>query len=149
RFGVFLGCVRYGDKTNPCDGILNVDRKGHVVAPSQPPVVVEELKCDKCGSPMNLRSGIRGPWLGCSKFPKCRGRMAWTKVDDAVRQRLEEELEANEKSHPVPIIRALDGRALAAAKGKPLPDAPLINVLAGESLGEETSPDDAIDTAAA
>lgn len=139
RFGVFLGCLRYGDKVNPCDGILNVDRKGFVVAPSQPPLVVEELKCEKCGSPMNLRSGIRGPWLGCSKFPKCRGRMAWTKVDDATRQRLEDQLAAHEKAHPVPIIRTLDGKALTDAKGKPLPDAPPASVLAGDGLNESSN----------
>jgi DNA topoisomerase-1 len=148
RFGVFLGCVRYGDKTNPCDGILNVDRKGHVVAPSQPPLVVEELKCEKCGSPMNLRSGIRGPWLGCSKFPKCRGRMAWTKVEESLRKRLEADLEAHERAHPVPVIRTLDGKALTDSKGKPLPDAPNISVLAGEGTSEESPADDAIDTAA-
>ena len=148
RFGVFLGCVRYGDKTNPCDGILNVDRKGHVVAPSQPPLVVEELKCDKCGSPMNLRSGIRGPWLGCSKFPKCRGRMAWTKVDDSVRKRLEAELAVHEKAHPVPIIRTLDGKALTDAKGKPLPDAPLVSVLAGEGGADSPESDEVLDNVA-
>jgi DNA topoisomerase-1 len=148
RFGVFLGCLRYGDKNNPCDGILNVDRKGHVVAPSQPPLVVEELKCEKCQSPMNLRSGIRGPWLGCSRFPKCRGRMAWTKVDEAVRKRLENELAAHEKAHPVAIIRTLDGKALTDSKGKPLPDAPTVNVLAGEGAGDDAAGDEQLENVA-
>ncbi|WP_066259406.1 restriction endonuclease [Neobacillus drentensis] len=28
--------------------------------------------CSKCGSPMVLRTGKRGEFLGCSSFPKCR-----------------------------------------------------------------------------
>ncbi|MGE3107811.1 MAG: DNA topoisomerase [Phycisphaerales bacterium] len=144
RFGVFLGCLRYGDKENPCDGILNVDKKGHVVAPSMPPVVTD-LKCEKCGSPMNLRSGIRGPWLGCSGFPKCRGRMAWTKVEEATQKRLFAELEAHEKAHPIPIIRTLDGVALTDSKGKPLPSAPTVSVLAGEDSAEPSGADELAD----
>jgi DNA topoisomerase-1 len=132
RFGTFLGCMRYNDEENKCDGILNVDKKGHVVAPSMPPVVTE-LKCEKCGLPMNLRAGIRGPWLGCSGFPKCRGRLAWTKVDEAVAKKLVAELAAHEKAHPIPIIRTLEGRALTDSRGKPLPDAPTVDVLSGEA----------------
>ena len=30
-------------------------------------------KCTKCGSPMTLRHGRFGPFLGCSNYPKCRG----------------------------------------------------------------------------
>jgi DNA topoisomerase I len=29
--------------------------------------------CPECGSPMKLRPGRRGYFLGCSKYPKCRG----------------------------------------------------------------------------
>ncbi len=136
RFGVFLGCLRYGDKENPCDGILNVDKKGHVVAPSTPPVVTD-LKCEKCGSAMNLRNGVRGPWLGCSGFPKCRGRLAWTKLEPEMQQKLTDELAAHEKAHPIPVIRTLDGKALTDSKGKPLPDAPTVSVLAGDGAGDE------------
>ncbi len=31
-----------------------------------------EKKCDRCGSDMVLRKGPRGPFYGCSRFPKCR-----------------------------------------------------------------------------
>src|SRR5262249_4621253 len=30
------------------------------------------VACEKCGSPMILRDSKRGPFLGCSAFPKCR-----------------------------------------------------------------------------
>jgi DNA topoisomerase-1 len=123
RFGPFLGCARYGDEKDPCDGILNLDKKGQVTAPSQPPLVTQ-LECPKDGAPMNLRDGVRGPWLGCSKFPKCRGRLAWTKLEEPVREGLQKELDAHVKAHPIPVIRTLEGVALTDAKGKPLPDAP-------------------------
>lgn len=32
-----------------------------------------EQKCPKCSSPMTLRYGKFGPFLGCSKYPKCKG----------------------------------------------------------------------------
>jgi DNA topoisomerase-1 len=134
RFGVFLGCSRYNDKSAPCDGLLNLDRKGHVVAPS-PPALVTDLPCPTCEAPLNLRNGLRGPWLGCSRFPKCRGRGKWNEVPDAKRADLEKALEAHEKAHPVPTIRTLDGKALTDSKGKPLPGAPTIDVLAAGGSG--------------
>lgn len=30
-----------------------------------------EIKCNLCGSPMKRRNGSRGPFLGCSAYPKC------------------------------------------------------------------------------
>lgn len=124
RFGPFLGCSRYGDEKDPCDGILNLDKKtSKVSAPSRPPLVTD-LQCPKCESPMNLRDGVRGPWLGCSRFPKCRGRLGFAKLEDKVREGLEKALAAHIKAHPIPVIRTLDGVALTDAKGKPLADAP-------------------------
>lgn len=139
RFGPFLGCSRYGNDDDPCDGILNLDKQGRVVAPSQPPLQTE-LTCAKCGSAMNLRQGARGPWLGCSAFPKCRGRLSWTKLEPEVRDRLEQELAKHLRAHPIPIIRTLDGRALTDGRGKPLPDAPI----PGSSGEESEEPVDAL-----
>ena len=148
RFGPFLGCSKFESKPKPkkgkkgkkgeaaevvatpvnpdaCDGILNIDKKGFVVAPS-PPALLTDLPCPKCGTAMNLRDGIRGPWLGCSAFPKCRGRGKWTDVTDEKRAALEAQLAAHTKAHPIPIIRTLDGKPLTDARGKPLPDAPKV-----------------------
>ena len=41
------------------------------VSPFRP--VKVEVACAKCGGPMAVRSGRRGPFLGCLKYPKCRG----------------------------------------------------------------------------
>ncbi|MBL8759092.1 MAG: type I DNA topoisomerase [Phycisphaerae bacterium] len=136
RFGAFLGCSGYGDKANPCDGILRLDKKGQVQAPSTPPYVPDPAQpCPKCESPMNLRPGKYGPWLGCSKFPKCRGRGNFKGLPEAEQKKLMAALEAWEAAHPVPIIKTVDGRPLTDAKGKPLPDAPKVDGSEGESGG--------------
>lgn len=86
---------------------------------------------------MNLRGGLRGPWLGCSRFPKCRGRGKWNDVPEAKRKELEAALFEHEKKNPVPIIRTLDGKPLTDSKGKPLASAPTVDVLAGKAAGTE------------
>ena len=35
-------------------------------------IVVEE-KCETCDGPMIVRRGKRGFFLGCAKYPKCKG----------------------------------------------------------------------------
>jgi DNA topoisomerase-1 len=158
RFGPFLGCSKFEAKPKPkkgkngkaaqtveapanpdaCDGILNIDKKGYVVAPS-PPALLTDLPCPKCGAPMNLRDGIRGPWLGCSAFPKCRGRGKWADVPEAKRAELEAQLAAHARAHPIPIIRTLDGRPLTDSRGKPLPDAPKVEQLIEGGAGSVLS----------
>jgi DNA topoisomerase-1 len=65
KFGAFLGCPGYSDKANPCDGILKIDKKGHVVAPTAPPFSPDpHIPCPKCQSNCYLRPGKYGPWLG-------------------------------------------------------------------------------------
>lgn len=123
RFGPFLGCSRYGDKTAPCDGLLNLDKKGRVVAPTPPPYTTE-LICPTCKTrPLYLRGGVRGPWLSCSGFPKCRGRGKWAELPEAERAKLEKAFAAHEKANPAAIIRTMSGKPLTDSHGKPLADA--------------------------
>ena len=132
RFGPFLTTPLEEGETNDDGMILNIDKKGYVTAPSVPPLLTD-LPCPTCDSPLNLRSGVRGPWLGCSRFPKCRGRGKWTELSDAQREAFEKALEAHEKAHPVLIIeRFTDGTPLTDKKGKPLSDAPKAEGLALE-----------------
>lgn len=102
RFGPFLASVNYPETTY----VLNLDKKGGIKYPAVPPIQTD-LPCPKCESPLNLRRGKRGPWLGCSRFPKCRGRMGWTTLEEGVRTELEERLEAHEKANPIPEIKRL------------------------------------------
>ncbi|HJX34775.1 MAG TPA: topoisomerase DNA-binding C4 zinc finger domain-containing protein, partial [Desulfatiglandales bacterium] len=107
RFGRFLSCVRYPD----CDGILNIDKKGFISLPKIPPLLTD-LKCPKCESQLNIRRGARGPWLSCSKFPKCRGRMGWTSLDNETKNRWGKALEDHEKNNPQPVIKTLTGEPI-------------------------------------
>ncbi len=62
-FGPFIACENHPKEckfTRPLRG----DRK-----PAQP---TDEI-CHECGEPMVVRNGRSGEFLGCSKFPKCRG----------------------------------------------------------------------------
>ena len=108
RFGPFLASVNYPDiKT-----VVNLDKKGGIKYPSPPALLVESLQCEKCESPMNLRNGKRGPWLGCSTFPKCKGRMGWKTLEEEKQQELEAALEAHELEHPQVKIQSLDGMVI-------------------------------------
>jgi DNA topoisomerase I len=104
RFGPFLSCSAYPQ----CDGILNLDAKGNVSLPKIPPLKTN-LPCPKCGAPLVLRRGAKGPWLACSTFPKCRGRLGWVSLDEDLKKNLEKALEEHEKKHPTPVIRNLRG----------------------------------------
>ena len=104
RFGPFLSCSKYPD----CDGVVNLDKKGFIKPPSPPPLQVD-LPCPKCQAPLNMRRSKRGPWLSCSKYPKCRGRQGWKALSEEVKQGLEAKLADHEKANPQPIVKTLDG----------------------------------------
>lgn len=140
RFGPFIA-TDLAEGESPEDGlILNIDKKGHVVAPSVPPIETD-LPCPTCEAPLNLRNGARGPWLSCSRFPKCRGRGKWSELDEKKQAELENKLEAHERANPTPIIKRLDGTPLTDAKGKPLENAPTIGQLILDEM-----PTDAVST---
>jgi DNA topoisomerase-1 len=92
--------------------VLNLDRKGLIKLPAGPPLEVD-VPCPKCGSNSHLRRGKRGPWLACSAFPKCRGRTAWTGLDQPGRARLEAQLAEHERTNPLPILRHVNGTPVA------------------------------------
>jgi DNA topoisomerase-1 len=128
RFGPFITTHLLDGEKPDVGMILNIDKKGRVQAPS-PPALDTDLPCPKCQSPLNLRDGVRGPWLGCSRFPKCRGRGKWAELPEPQRKALEKQLENHLRSNPIPVIRTLDGKALTDEKGKPLAEAPTVESL--------------------
>ncbi len=105
-------------KTGPF--ILNIDRKGGLRLPS-PPAYLTTLPCPKCDSPLNLRDGKRGAWLGCSRFPKCRGRESFAKLPDPTQKELQAALETHMKS----FVRVVVTRE----NGDPIPEGTPVELL--------------------
>jgi DNA topoisomerase-1 len=105
RLGPFLACSSYPK----CNTLLNLSKQRHI-EPMKTPPVQTDIACPKCGAPLYLRSGKRGLWLGCSKFPKCRGRMAWTTLDEDTRKLWESAMEAHRKAHPAITLTMADGK---------------------------------------
>jgi len=93
---------------------VNLDKKGRVSPPKIPPLLTD-MPCPKCKAPLNLRRGARAPWLSCSTFPKCSGRLGWVSLEDDTKTKWEKALEEHEKIHPQTIIRKLDGNPVSDA----------------------------------
>ncbi len=106
RFGPFLGCANYPT----CKGIVKLDPKKQTVVPPKPPPLQTDVMCPKCDAPLNMRRSKRGPWLSCSRFPKCRGRVGFKSLDDKQQAQLEAALAKHEAANPQPKIRTTDGR---------------------------------------
>ncbi|HWR00370.1 MAG TPA: type I DNA topoisomerase [Chlorobaculum sp.] len=104
RLGPFLSCSGYPK----CNTLLNLSKQRHI-EPIKAPPILTDMTCPKCGSPLYLRTGKRGPWLGCSKFPKCRGRQSWTAVEKEVREHWESVIRDHLAAHPNVTITMVDG----------------------------------------
>lgn len=98
--------------------ILNLDRKGNIKFPAAPPLVTD-IVCEKCGAMMNLRDGKRGPWLGCQKFPKCRGRAAFAKLPEKEQKDLTKQLAEHLGGHERISLTRRDG-VTPVEEGTPL-----------------------------
>jgi DNA topoisomerase-1 len=95
RRGQFMGCSGYPE----CKGTLPIvmDEAGvpkvgekSAAAAAMPEV---DIKCEKCGAKMLIRRSRRGPFLGCSKYPKCRGT---AQLPDEIRDKLPKPAPAKE-----------------------------------------------------
>ncbi len=136
RFGPFLASINYPESTF----VLNLDKKGGVKYPSIPPIETD-LECPKCEAPMNLRRGKRGPWLGCSRFPKCRGRLGWNTLEDDKKETLEKQLEAHEEANPLPKITRFTDKTEVIPEGMPVAEL----VVVGGVAELEVHPDVEVD----
>jgi DNA topoisomerase-1 len=75
--GPFLGCSNYPKcrSTKPLPPEMKEKLKDMLPAPPKkttPDVKVDET-CPECGGPMKLRNSRKGYFLGCAKYPKCKG----------------------------------------------------------------------------
>ncbi|MEN6404487.1 MAG: topoisomerase DNA-binding C4 zinc finger domain-containing protein, partial [Armatimonadia bacterium] len=77
RGSKFIACSGYPK----CTYKEKLDAEGNPVrvVPPEPSGVL----CEKCGAMMVIRISKRGPFLGCSKFPRCRSTMPIEKMHEA------------------------------------------------------------------
>jgi len=73
RHGRFLSCSRYPE----CKTAMSFDiGPDGAIRPREsaprPERIVTDIPCPKCSKPMVIRTSKRGPFLGCSQFPRCR-----------------------------------------------------------------------------
>ncbi|MGA2583692.1 MAG: type I DNA topoisomerase [Tepidisphaeraceae bacterium] len=128
RFGEFLGCSGYmikkPDGTRECETIINLDKEGKPMPPK--PKVLTPVKCEKCGNNMILRDSKRGPFLGCSNFPKCRATKQVAKLtgeDLKIVEQLVPALKEGEAKAAALVAQLTGGVPIAAGNGKtgPIP----------------------------
>lgn len=72
----FIACMGYPK----CKYTEQIDADG--TAHPKPKPIESGVACDKCGAMMLVRQSKRGPFLGCSKFPRCRNIMSLDKMEN-------------------------------------------------------------------
>ncbi|MEM6458272.1 MAG: DNA topoisomerase [Planctomycetota bacterium] len=112
RFGPFLASSNYPE----VQYILKLDPKtGAVVLPKAPPMTTDIL-CPVCGeetgATLYARDSKRGLWLSCSRFPKCRGRLGFNKLDEAKQAEIEKAWKKHLRDNPIPEIRTTSGHVI-------------------------------------
>lgn len=109
--GPFLAC----DKHPKCKGVLPMNGETErVVMPQRPPLQTE-VECPVCAEPLDLRRSTQyGPWLICSTFPSCLGRIGWSTLEESRRAQLEQALGEHEQSNPLLEIRNQAGEVFDA-----------------------------------
>jgi DNA topoisomerase-1 len=130
RFGPFLASSNYPE----VQYIVKLDpKKGHVVLPKAPPMTTDVL-CPTCGedteATLYLRDSKRGLWLSCSRFPKCRGRVGFAKLEEDKQAELEKAWKAHLKDNPIPEIRTAAGHVIAEGEE-------YVPLVAGEPVAAE------------
>ncbi len=70
KSGSFLGCSSYPE----CSSTMPFKRVDGKIVPEEQKRV-SDIKCTSCGSPMVVKRGKYGEFLGCSRYPDCSSTM--------------------------------------------------------------------------
>ncbi|HSU68775.1 MAG TPA: topoisomerase DNA-binding C4 zinc finger domain-containing protein, partial [Tepidisphaeraceae bacterium] len=99
--------------------IINLDKEGNPLPPKPKPIKTS-VACEKCGSPMLLRDSKRGPFLGCSTFPKCRSTKMMKKLEGEALAQVEAlvPMLKEESARSQEMIDKLTGGGPIGANGK-------------------------------
>jgi DNA topoisomerase-1 len=66
KHGRFVGCTRYPE----CDYTRDLREANAEEQPA--PEIVDGRSCPQCGSPLQVKRGKYGKFIGCTGYPKCR-----------------------------------------------------------------------------
>ncbi|MBF0451869.1 MAG: type I DNA topoisomerase [Candidatus Magnetomorum sp.] len=80
--GLFLACAGYPECTYSCNYERN--EKGLVQAIQHEPPKMTDQKCEKCESPLLVKTGRYGQFLACSAYPECKFTRSLTEPQKAV-----------------------------------------------------------------
>ncbi len=77
KTGEFLGCTGFPD----CKNIKNFTRDpaGNIQVQERLQDEPTGIACELCGKPLVVKSGSRGPFLGCSGYPDCKNIKNFTR----------------------------------------------------------------------
>ena len=112
RRGPFIGCTGYPG----CKYIQ--PRAGGGARASRPQPQPIERPCPECGKPLLIRTGRRGPFVGCSGYPKCRHTEGDAPELVAAGQAAPPDGEGLPAANGVPVAAGRPARAAA----EPLPE---------------------------
>lgn len=70
RFGKFAACPNYPTCRNTKP--LTAPAENGEETEAKKPTVVSDMKCEKCGADMILRTGKFGSFYACSRYPECK-----------------------------------------------------------------------------
>lgn len=78
RFGKFLSCSNYPECKNakPLEGQEKKESPADSEKVKELKAKFKDKKCEKCGKPMEIKTGRFGPFLGCSGYPDCKNIMS-------------------------------------------------------------------------
>lgn len=134
RFGPFLAAASYPD----VQYIVKLNAKTGAVELPKPPPMECDIECEKCGEGnYYVRDSKRGLWLSCSRFPKCRGRATFNKLDEDKQKELEKAWKIHLDENPLPDIRTTGGRVLQDGDD-------YVPVIAGEGEPADAEPAEAV-----
>jgi DNA topoisomerase I len=118
RNGEFLSCSRYPEcksakafEYDP-EGVIKVIEKSE-------PEIREDIKCDKCGSPMVIKKSRRGEFLACTRYPDCKNAKAFQldpdgniKVVEKAEPEIRQDIKCEKCGKPMAVRRGRFGKFL-------------------------------------
>ncbi len=71
RFGRFAACPNYPE----CKNTRRIDKNNKPITKEPAEQKETDMVCEKCGSPMVIRSGAYGNFYACSNYPQCKNTL--------------------------------------------------------------------------